>query len=231
MKPFLALVEDDFSERRPSADLLSEADQMVTAAGEGCVPNGGKRARMLRFEVTNEQYLNFIKHNRRWAPDRINVKYHDGNYLRHWEKGMPPRGREYHPVTYVSWHAADAYCRWRGGRLPSKQEWMSFAGCSEDGSLKAYPWGDEFAENKCNVSFRVGTTVPVGYYDGASDAGCYDLCGNVWEWTSSREGIFYVLKGGSWGGYTRIDARTGSEYKSLSQRTGNHIGFRCVWDE
>ncbi len=34
-------------------------------------------------------------------------------------------GLEKHPVTYVTWYGADAYCRWRSkkGRLPTEAEW------------------------------------------------------------------------------------------------------------
>jgi formylglycine-generating enzyme required for sulfatase activity len=56
----------------------------------------------------------------------------------------------------------------------------------------------------CGWYWRVGTPLPVGAIpQNVSPYGCYDLAGNVWEWTTSlyNENLpdFHVVKGGSWG--------------------------------
>jgi ergothioneine biosynthesis protein EgtB len=126
-----------------------------------------------------------------------------------------------HPVCGVSWYEADAYARFIGKRLPTEAEWEKAASWDATvGRGYTYPWGEaEPNTQRCNHDNTAGQTTPVSAYPaGQSAYGCYDLLGNVWEWTSSwfdgYEGfVSYpyrgysqayfdeqhrVLKGGSW---------------------------------
>jgi formylglycine-generating enzyme required for sulfatase activity len=103
------------------------------------------------------------------------------------------RGPDDHPVRYVTWHDALAYCRWLAEKtgvpvtLPSEAEWEK-AARGTDGRI--YPWGNDWDATRCNTGEGgKGDTTPVGAYpNGASPYGCLDMAGNVWEWTRSLWG-------------------------------------------
>ncbi|XP_043859924.1 inactive C-alpha-formylglycine-generating enzyme 2 isoform X2 [Dromiciops gliroides] len=161
--------------------------------------------------------------------------------------GSGIRDRLDFPVLHVSWNDAQAFCAWRGKRLPTEEEWEFAA----RGGLKGrvYPWGNQFQLNRTNLwqgKFPQADTAEDGFH-GASpvDAfppqnnyGLYDLMGNVWEWTASTYGPPIpgqdrkVLRGASW-----IDTAEGSanHRARVTTRMGNtpdsasdNLGFRCA---
>ena len=133
--------------------------------------------RIGKYPVTNEEYAAFLSATGHREP--VN-----------WEEN---RLKLDHPVVYVDWKDAVAYCRWLSEatsqryRLPSEAEWEK-AARGADGRI--YPWGNQPPDaRRCNFDENVGDTTPVGsYLAGVSPYGCYDMAGNVWEWTSSRWG-------------------------------------------
>ena len=78
-----------------------------------------------RYPVTNAQYKAFLDASGYRPRD-------DHNFLRHWERGAPPRGWENKPVTWVSIEDARAYAQWAGKRLPHEWEWQ-YAAQGSDG--------------------------------------------------------------------------------------------------
>lgn len=192
-----------------------------------------------KFEVTNLQYAEFSNATHRRSPD-------------HFRNRTFPEGKADHPVTYVSWFDATAYCAWAGKRLPTDQEWEK-AARGTDG--RWFPWGDQFDPLKANTPIRwqevrsFGDTTPVGSFEsGKSPYGVYDMSGNVWEWTSSwyepypnnktpseSYGKRYkTLKGGSWFDCSFYKCGISAPVFNrafFSERVKNDsFGFRCAKD-
>ena len=142
--------------------------------------------------VTNAQYAAFLRETG-YQPRE------DENFLRHWEAGGIPAGLEDHPVVYVDLADARAYARWAGKRLPTEQEWQ-YAAQGPDG--RAWPWGGQWQDGMCNDGRSGGTTSVAAFASGRSPFGCYDMCGNAWEWTESERSDgrtrFCVIRGGSY---------------------------------
>jgi formylglycine-generating enzyme required for sulfatase activity len=156
-----------------------------------------RRARLERYAigltpVTNDEYARFLRESG-YRPE------HPENFLKHWVNGAPPPGLGSHPVVYVDLDDARAYARWAGLRLPTELEWQYAA---EGPATLAWPWGNEFRPGLCNAGESGGTTPVTAFPGGRSPFGCYDMCGNTWEWTESEHSDgrtrFAVLRGGSW---------------------------------
>lgn len=189
-----------------------------------------------RYPVTNAEYKMFVDATSSKIPD-------------YWKDGEIPAGRAKYPVVNVNWNDAVAFCEWVDGRLPTEAEWEKAASWDEEKRVKrAYPWGDTFAQTKCNsLESRLGDTTPVEKYSphGDSAYGVGDMAGNAWEWTADwfdenyyknaprqnplndSPGVRRVLRGGSYI-YSARFARCANRNKLLPHDKYARFAFRVV---
>ncbi|WP_035812918.1 SUMF1/EgtB/PvdO family nonheme iron enzyme [Jiangella gansuensis] len=197
-----------------------DAKQMVLVAG-GPYPAGDGRAPvdvdafyLDVHPVTNVEYERFVTATKHPAP-------------KHWRRLPSLAHVSEHPVVFVSWHDATAYATWAGKKLPTAEQWEKAARGIDGGR---YPWGDQRTPAKCNTrESGIGGTSPVTrFHSGVSPYGAYDMCGNTWEWTSTRsEPTRYELKGGAWTSpFARIDPATFND--ASADMLDDDTGFRCV---
>jgi len=202
--------------------------------------------------VTNAAYAEFVADGGAPAPTMDEATWKAQGFVQRWpdeverfvwHDGVPPPGREDHPVVLVSWHDAAAYCVWRGlavgaaRRLPSAHELEKAARGTEG---LAYPWGTVFDPHRLNSA--VGgprDTVPVGNLpEAASPFGVLDTAGNVFQWTATpwppREVLDPVatkmtVKGSAWDDWAGLGR--GAAWHGRT-RTIRHVivGFRCAAD-
>ena len=148
---------------------------------------------MDKVEVTNGMYMLCVTAGAcelpRYGQQTLVKSQTHENYLR------DPQYTDY-PVVYVTWGAADAYCKWSGRRLPTEAEW-EYSARGGFPSLNNYPWGDQRPDGSyANFNYSTGDTMKVGSFPaGASPFGILDLAGNVGEWVSDLYDMKYYEQG------------------------------------
>ncbi len=130
------------------------------------------------YPVTNEQFLQFLKHNKKWRRSQVKKIFADSSYLKNWKSDLDFGGAKFSriPVVSVSWFAANAYCREQGKLLPTVDQWEFVASKDredEEAQSKIKEWYSEPTTKRLN---QVGSTFK-------NKAGLYDLYGLIWEWT------------------------------------------------
>ena len=205
-----------------------------------------------KYEVSNGEYLEFIA-----ATGYNGNRDADDNYLSHFRVDSSiPTGNNY-PVCWISWHNADAFCKWltkrekRRGRLPkdyvyrlpTEAEW-EFAARGGSKSRKYRYSGSNIIELVAWCGNKPGAQRPheVGVKS-PNELGLFDMSGNVWElcydWKGnylpyyhidpkgSTTGKNKVVRGGDW--YYEADyCRVTNRHSCPPKDTYNTVGFRVA---
>lgn len=153
-------------------------------------------------EVTNAQFAAFLD-----ATGYAPAEAH--RFLAHWDDGRPAAGTEEHPVTYVDLDDARAYCAWRGGRLPTEDEWQLA------GEARPALFGVD----------RPGTAVWSWTESEHSDGRT--------RFVMLKGGSDYRAEGSDWyveGGRHAPDYSVKLLLPGLGLARSATVGFRCAWD-
>ncbi|MDM8537957.1 SUMF1/EgtB/PvdO family nonheme iron enzyme [Desulfobacterales bacterium HSG17] len=130
------------------------------------------------------------------------------------------------PVVGVNYYEAHAYAKWCGKQIPTEAQWERAARGTQGNE---YPWGNDFDPDKCNTrESELGKISRVTRYpNGVSPSGCYDMSGNIREWTTKQSGNFRILKGGAWSDLSSAALTYAKSIKSENMRDST-TGFRCI---
>ena len=156
------------------------------------------------------------------------------------------------PVHHISFHEAEAFARWEGGRLPTEPEWEKAAAWDPTTQRsRTYPWGDAPpTPDLANLDHIHWGPVEIGAYPlGASAYGVEQLLGDTYEWTTSwfdsyrgyttfpypeYSEVFFgedyrVLRGASWATSPEVARNT---FRNWDHPIRRQImsGIRLAWD-
>jgi sulfatase modifying factor 1 len=205
-----------------SGDIVVDANDVIGANGT----NSG------------QDFVGVLYYNSVGAGNTNSGAFYGGAARIHYNGGVfsVDSGLENHPVTWVNWYGATAFCNYYGYRLPTEWEWQAVADYT---GYYTYGCGSIINSNNANYnasSHPYGTS-PVGAF-GAYGYGMCDMAGNVFEWTTS----FYYdyidilsIRGGSWD-WGSIDCRVSGDgqwahWTHYAVEASYSIGFRACRGE
>lgn len=165
--------------------------------------------------------------------------------------GIPSDPKE--PAVHINFDEAKIFCKWRGKRLPTRQEWVRYVYTEMRNDPappfvfgRTYPYltGDSANGVNCLNAFSEANSNPIEKRDfsnhltrgdghalvGTTRVGVnclFEMGANVWEWASIGHEHMATTMGGSWWyGATQMTANYGAT-KPRDMAT-IYIGFRCI---
>ena len=192
--------------------------------------------------VSRAQWLQFLEQHPAWRKGKPPRALVDERYLASLENRLSPTA----PVVEISYFAAQAYCGWKGGRLPSTLEWEYAAAADE--TRRDASRDPKFAQRI--LDWYSSPARPDDLERPGSPRNVYGveaLHGLVWEWTDDFNAVFvsgdnrqdgdknarYMCGSSATGSARREDYAAFMRYalrSSLTPRTAlPNLGFRCAY--
>lgn len=142
-----------------------------------------KNVRVASFQIQSEpvtkaEFLKFVKTHPKWRKSKIQKIFSDSHYLQDWTNDLNfGSANSKSPVTFVSWFAAEAFCRAHGMELPTTDQW----------EYALYDHGYALADVKNKIlewyTKPNNKRLPSIGHKPPNKFGVRDLTGLVWEWT------------------------------------------------
>jgi len=237
-------------------DLIVPMDFYRVLDEEGKIPfgmarvNGGQTPSGIlkdfyidRYEVTNEQYKEFVvkggyQKQKFWKNEFIDtgkvVSWQEAMSLfvdqtgrpgpSTWEAGDYPDGQGKYPVGGISWYEAAAYAEFAGKSLPTIYHWGLARG--ENTFIIGNPYYGGVTLLAAFSNYENKGPVPVGSLSGMTPYGSYDMAGNVREWCWNETIKGRSLRGGTW---NSNNYSFGSLIQAPAFDRSPSNGFRCVY--
>jgi len=196
-----------------------------------------------RYEVTNEQYKEFVVKGGYQNQGLWKNEFFDNGKVVNWQKAMSlfvdqtdrpgpstwkagdyPDGQGEYPVGGISWYEAAAYAEFAGKSLPTFYHWGLARG--ENTFIIGQPFYGGSALLQAFSNFKNKGPVPVGSMPGMTPYGSYDMAGNVREWCWNETIKGRSLRGGAWNSnYYSFDNLI--QAPAFDRSPSN--GFRCAY--
>jgi len=125
-----------------------------------------------KYEITVRQFKEFCKQSGKSMPQPPSENAYGMNTYHKWEDDKP---------MLATWHEANEFAKWAGGRLPTEAEWEYAAKGGQQSKGYIYSGSNDpveigwVGENSDSTFHKVGLLKP-------NELGIYDMTGNVGEW-------------------------------------------------
>lgn len=197
--------------------------------------------KMSKYEITNEQYSNFLNNNNIesngvWNlgpfPNEILLSEENNSGLVYINNNWTPAtGKSNYPAVRISWYGAYSFCYYVGGRLPTEAEFeyairantstVFYTGNCLSNNDANYAWNNPY--NNCTNSNLNPplTTMQVGLFP-PNQFGLYDIVGNAREWCNDWYDTYNLNQSNNPTG-----PNTGITKVSRGGGASSIVGFNC----